>query len=269
MLFLGIEINSLDMTLRIDNDRLKEIHFELEIWLNKNTASLKEVQSLLGKLNFAAGCIRQGRLFLSRIIEFLKSFKNRSEKKIPSFEMIRDISWWRQFMDEFNGVSLIPELLWFSPDAILSTDACLSGGGGYFKGKYFHFEFPASITESLSGINQLELFVILVAIRTWKFEFGNINFNIFCDNETSVRNLNSGKSKIPITQSILREIRFHTSQAQFQIKAKHLPGKENRIADCLSRWHLDTSFQQEFYNLTSSDFLTPYEITDFAIKEFW
>ena len=40
---------------------------------------------------------------------------------------------------KFNGVSYIPVDLWSKPDSWISTDAFLTGGGGYFNGNYFHF----------------------------------------------------------------------------------------------------------------------------------
>ena len=42
-------------------------------------------------------------------------------------------------MWDHNGISLIPQLYWSEPDAILSTDACLSGCGGVLKVHNFFF----------------------------------------------------------------------------------------------------------------------------------
>jgi hypothetical protein len=36
-------------------------------------SSLKELQSLLGKLHFIAGCVRPGRIFVSRLLNWLRS----------------------------------------------------------------------------------------------------------------------------------------------------------------------------------------------------
>ena len=42
MVFLGIELNSVSQTLRIDDTRLADIKHTTSIWLNKSTASLKK-----------------------------------------------------------------------------------------------------------------------------------------------------------------------------------------------------------------------------------
>lgn len=31
---------------------------------------------------------------------------------------------------------------WSNPDAVFSSDACLGGCGGFWKGAFFHAEFP-------------------------------------------------------------------------------------------------------------------------------
>ena len=74
--FLGILFNTLTMTLQIMPERLQEIMDLLEEWLNKKYYSLRELQSLLGKLNFACNTVRSGRIFVARIINELKKFKD-------------------------------------------------------------------------------------------------------------------------------------------------------------------------------------------------
>ena len=80
MVFLGIELNLVSQTLRIDDTRLADIKHIMYIWLNKSTATLKEIQSLVGILSFAASCAREGRLFFSRLLVLLKECP---KKKVP------------------------------------------------------------------------------------------------------------------------------------------------------------------------------------------
>ena len=71
MIFVGVLFNTQSMTIEITAERLKEIISLLTSWLNKEKASLKEIQSLLGKLNFIAACVRPGRVFISRMLRWL------------------------------------------------------------------------------------------------------------------------------------------------------------------------------------------------------
>ena len=67
MPFLGILFNTELMTFEIIPERLREIKSLLIFWLDKDSASLKGIQSLIGKLNFIAACVRPGRVFISRL----------------------------------------------------------------------------------------------------------------------------------------------------------------------------------------------------------
>ena len=70
MIFLGIIINIIKMTLELDSNRLQEINDLLEKWGSRTHTKLKEVQSLVQILRFAATCIKQGRAFFARILNF-------------------------------------------------------------------------------------------------------------------------------------------------------------------------------------------------------
>ena len=58
MVFLGIQLDSIKQTLEIDSVRLASIWKEIDKWMGKTHAKLKEVQSIVGSLSFCA------RLFL-------------------------------------------------------------------------------------------------------------------------------------------------------------------------------------------------------------
>ena len=63
MSFLGIQFDTVSGTLSIPQDKLQEICDLLKEWLGKVSASRKEVQSLMGSLNFLAACVCPGRFF--------------------------------------------------------------------------------------------------------------------------------------------------------------------------------------------------------------
>ena len=44
----------------------------------------------------------------------------------------------------------------------------------------------------------------------------------------------------------LRELWLVASTFEFELRAVHLPGEENRVADWLSRWHLGEKYQNAF-----------------------
>jgi hypothetical protein len=66
----------------------------------------------------------------------------------------------------------------------------------------------------------------------------------------SVRVLNTGATSNTFRQSCLREICFGAAVTNFDVKAKHIAGCENRIPVLLSRWDLNSKFRDDFCCLT-------------------
>jgi hypothetical protein len=134
-----------------------EISLLVESWLKKKKkSSLKELQSLLGKLHFIAGCLRPGRIFVSRLLNWLRSAfpsdtvgnKQENYRYIP-IEIKKDLKWWYEFLPVFNGVSMMAVEEWSYPDTVFSCDACLEGLGGMFEDNFVHVIFPPFITEQI------------------------------------------------------------------------------------------------------------------------
>ena len=74
MIFLGILFDTVKLTLEVSEERLWETRELLEVWLKKTHVSRREVESMVGKLAFLASCVRPGRLFISRMLEFLRGY---------------------------------------------------------------------------------------------------------------------------------------------------------------------------------------------------
>ncbi len=70
--------------------------------------------------------------------------RGRNPTFVVETDMQKDIRWWATFLERYNGVSMIPNVIWAKPDMVIATDACLGGGGevNCQLKEYFHFEFP-------------------------------------------------------------------------------------------------------------------------------
>ena len=136
---------------------------------------------------------------------------------------------------------------WSRPDEFFSSDACLTGCGGSFKGNLFHTVFPEFILDAKLHINWLELLSIIVCLKMWARYIRGKIIRIMCDNKTSVTVINTGKSRNSFLQNCLKELCFIAAIHEFEVCAVHLAGSENRIADFLSRCHLSNEFKDKFY----------------------
>ncbi len=122
-----------------------------------------------------------------------------------------------------------------------SPHACLVGGGAWSGLEFISFPFPEVVLQEATHINALELLVVMVAVKIWHRNMSNSRVQIFCDNLASVQCLNSGRTKDPYMLSLLREICYTCARVNCQLKAIHLPGVSNRLADQLSRAPIDHS----------------------------
>lgn len=252
MTCLGVRINTVDMTLSVTPERLDELVVLLSHWLTKKSATKSELQSLVGKLSFVSKCVRQSRLFLARILAMLRTVKRNHHHVKLSKEFFRDIHWWLRFIHVYNGVSIIPTSAWSSPDAVFATDACLSGCGGLTCHQFFHIEFPRKVKDKFPSIHHLEVLAILLAARLWGSQWRGLRLLVYCDNAAVVSSLNSGRVQDSILAACLRELWFLAASHEFELRAVHLSSAANRLADLLSRWHLNLKFQEEFHAKTAS-----------------
>ncbi len=237
MVCLGVMFNTVTMTMEVTPERVEDTLDEVNKWLGKSQAKKKEVQILLGKLHFVCKCVRQGRVFVSRILNFLRTMEEGVVYLIPQ-EMRGDLKWFSRYLPTFNGVSLIPPLHWSEPDAVLASDACLTGAGAVCGEWYFHAQFPDSILRLSLHISALELLTLVVAIKVFALHLKGTRIRAFCDNMATVEVINSGKVRDPFMQACLREFCYITACNQFEVRVVHVEGVSNRIPDLLSRWHL-------------------------------
>ena len=149
MICLGVQLGTNNFTLSVSSERLCEIETLLAQWLTRRTAKKSALQSLVGKLVFVSKCVRQSRVFIARILALLGKLRHNHHHANLTAEFRKDLVWWRRFLREYNGVSMINIAKWTSPDQVLSTDACLAGCGGVCNDQYFHGSVLHSLIEMI------------------------------------------------------------------------------------------------------------------------
>ena len=118
MIFLGITLDTVKLTLEIPRPKVKEVLLLLEKWLIKQFVRRKEVESLIGKLTFLSTCVRPGKVFVSRLLNFLRGLPKSGQVHVCP-EVHKDIIWWKTYLPFFNGVSMMPLEPWPEPIVFL------------------------------------------------------------------------------------------------------------------------------------------------------
>ena len=107
MTFIGVLFNSEDLTLSVTPERVQELLDLLQLWLQKQSATLKELQSLVGKLSFVASCVQASRVFIARILNCLRLIHGKKSAQPISSYVKLDLLWWSLFLPCFNQISMM------------------------------------------------------------------------------------------------------------------------------------------------------------------
>ena len=93
---LGVMIGTVQGTIAIPPEKFAIILSEVRYWLHKDAASKHQLQSILGLLLYIHKCVRPARVFLNRMLDFLRSAHGRKKNFLtPEFQ--RDLRWFAKF----------------------------------------------------------------------------------------------------------------------------------------------------------------------------
>ena len=227
---LGILIDTKNFTLAIPSEKLQDIMTICKFWNHKNSCTKRQLQSLLGSLLYVSKCVRSSRFFLNRLLKFLRAMEDKGQQKL-TVEARRDINWFQKFLPTFNGVTFFDQK---PVDGAIELDASLQGLGAVWGSQIYAMEVPLGYLGF--QIVHLEMINILVALRIWGSQWLHKRISIACDNEAVVYVLNSGRTKDLTLAAIARNIQLLLATYNIEIVVRHIPGKDNMVADLLSRW---------------------------------
>ena len=129
----------------------------------------------------------------------------------------------------------------------IELDDCLSGVGAKCGSQVYARQLPPEFSDF--NIVHLEMLNILVALRVWGDQCSNQKIKIFCDYEAVLVVINSGKTKDRTLAAIARNIKFNAALANVDLHTVHIMGRNNVVADLLSRWHLTTNPYEKLFQL--------------------
>jgi hypothetical protein len=229
------------MIARLPSDKIDRIFSLLEDFKIRRKVFLRELQSLLGLLNFACSVIIPGRAFLRRLFDLTVGHTCPRFRITLNSEARADLRAWYEFISHFNGKSCFLYRDWVSSDIIKLYSDAAGVHGGYaavFGSKWFAGEWPPEIKDL--HITVKELFPIVLAVELWGCTLSNHKILFFTDNQAVTDIINKTSSKDKVLMKLVRRLVLASLKFNIYFCSKHIPGKLNVVCDLLSRF----SFQE-------------------------
>ena len=241
--FLGIEVDTQAMALRLPRPKLDELKRLVYEWTVKRSCGRRDLKSLVGKLQHACKVVRPGRTFLRRMLDLLRGVGKRQTFIRLNAAFRSDLRWWQCFLDSWNGVSMLENLSLRVPNQHLYSDASGSFGCGALWGPaWFQFRWPAAFSQHSIAVK--ELLPIVMACAIWGRAWRRQAVLAHCDNQAVVEVINSGSCRDPHLMQLLRSLFFVTAHFEIAVRAVHLAGRDNEAADAISRDKMAVFFSQ-------------------------
>lgn len=242
--YLGIILDTDKMQARLPREKIDRIsQFILQI-LSQKSCTRKDLEQLLGHLNFASRVILPGRSFVSYLYKLMSSVKESYHHVYLNQECKADLHMWLTFLKNWNGISMFYDNFKVNAyDMELFTDASSTlGFGGYFQGHWFNSKWPEdlpSVVDSKLSMALLELYPIVVACILWGDRWCGKRIVFYCDNQAVVHIISKGRSKEPTIMKFMRRLTMCAAHNNFAVYSTYIPGVQNEIADSLSRFQMD------------------------------
>ena len=214
--FLGFLINTVTQTVSIPIEKIEKAKHQLASILSnrKCKVSVKQMEILIGFLNFIGRCIIPGRAFTRRLYAVManKNLKPHHHIRL-THETILDLCMWEKFI---NHASIFSRPFLNYTDIVTAdtidffTDASGKiGFGGICGLVWMHGRWPKCFIDQKPSIEFQELYALLAGILAWLHLFQNKRVIIFCDNQSIVAMVNKTTSSCHRSMVLIRILVLH------------------------------------------------------------
>lgn len=249
IIYLGINIDSCRCIIYIPPKKLEELKQAVSGWIEtKRSFSKRQLQSIIGKLSWAAALVRPARPLLRRLINVTKRLHRPSHHVRLDVATKADLFMWLHFLksEQFIGVRYLRSRR-AQPDLTLSTDSCTTGAAAWHcnenlpdedRSDWFYINWEADFPNLKDKhINVKELFIVKLSVDRWGPLMQNKNIVLYTDNSSTKFWINKGTAKCVEVTDILRDINYACAVYDIYLVAKHIVSQKNVTADALSRLH--------------------------------
>ena len=245
LVYLGIEVDSAEMTFSLPEEKLRRLRDSTVSLLNANQRgqlTLRHAMKVLGTMTAAAQGIELARLherpLLQEVQERLSAGAQWEDKICLKAETVEACAWWLSEFREWNGITVIPP---GPPTAWLTTDASALGFGVSVQtsnGLHLHTQWRLPPSQVHRTSNWRELSAIAFSLERLGEALQGQVLQISSDSMTSLACIRKQGSRFPELTDVAAKLLLTAAKFSIRLTTVFLPGKENVVADQLSRWFI-------------------------------
>ena len=112
--FVGITLDTELMEVRLPEEKLDKCLSQLSYFCSRKSITWKELQALIGLLNFACCVVVPGRAFLRRLIDLTRGVRKPTHHVRLTKESKYDLQVWLNFLRSYNGKSFFLGSRWYT-----------------------------------------------------------------------------------------------------------------------------------------------------------
>ena len=244
IVYLGVNLNLDDLTLSLPMDKVQQLLVYAHKVQEAEFLSRRDLERLVGFLNFAADFLPLGRLYLKPIIHWLNQNTSAFIRDQPT---LVDQALREALLPWLDIVALTSPIPMHLPEATIEimTDASRYGWSGVLLPHQVHGIWEEE--EKLQSMNWMELKTILLVLLEFADYCQGQCIRLFTDNMTALACLNrQGSSHFVSLWSLIKEILELCQEKEIVLLPVHIAGPLNVLADKGSRsspisteWSLD------------------------------
>ena len=255
LVFLGIQIDSVVMSLSLPHAKLERLRSEIARWEVRKTCSKRELLPIIGQLQHACCVIKQGRPFLRSLIELSRGVCELHHMVHLNVGFRSDLRRWACFLPIWNRSCQLSSV-------VLTSDASGSWGCGAYKSDGWWFQLQSWRD---TYITVKELLPIVIGAAVWGSRWRGLTMSCRCDNVAVVAIVTSARSKVEKVMHLMRCLSFFLARWEVSLVCSHIPGIHNGAADALSRDAL-SSFQRLMPGASKVPTELPYSVLNCLVR---
>jgi len=234
--FLGITLNVPESYSALPHEKVVRCSQLLHDASTREKMTLKDLQILLGHLNFACRVVVPGRTFLGALYACTKHVQQQHFYVRLSALAKQDIQIWKAFLTSFNGRSFFQTTTVNShPSINLHTDAAKNlGFGACLNNKWIMSHWEGAWKDK--DILVKEAYAVLVAIATWGDYLRDKHLIMHIDNEPVVKIFQRLATTCEKAIPLVRILFILGLKYNISFEPEHIPGVDNVSSDALSRF---------------------------------